>query len=65
MVDPNDYIVNGKKGGRYKTSENFSFMQIFGAGHAVPKYGYKDFAPGEVALQMFNQIMFDGRLSAT
>lgn len=31
-----DWTVNGKKAGVYKTYENLSFLQVYGAGHMVP-----------------------------
>ena len=53
------YTVNGKAGGLYKTQNNFSWLQVYGAGHEVPYY-----APA-VALQAFKQTMMKGVIAST
>merc|ERR1719262_2057141 len=42
----NDYTLNGRTVGKLRTSNGFSFMQVFNAGHMVPM------DQPEVALQM-------------
>jgi carboxypeptidase C (cathepsin A) len=53
------YTVNGKAGGLFKTQNNFSWLQVYGAGHEVPYY-----AP-EVSLQVFRQTMSKAVLTST
>jgi len=36
MAEMKDLKANGKKTGTVKSSGNFTFMDIFGAGHMVP-----------------------------
>jgi len=60
-----NYTVNGEVAGTFKTSGTFSYLRIYGAGHAVPKYGWDNFKPGEVALKMFEQMMFEGTIHST
>ena len=33
------YTVNGTAGGLFKTLDNLSWIQVYGAGHEVPYYG--------------------------
>ena len=33
------YTVNGTASGLFKTVDNLSFIQVYGAGHEVPYYG--------------------------
>ncbi|KAF2156758.1 carboxypeptidase-like protein S1 [Myriangium duriaei CBS 260.36] len=53
------YTVSGKAGGLFKTVKNFSWLQVYGAGHEVPYY------QPEVALQAFKQTMGKQGLSST
>lgn len=53
------YTVNGKAGGLFKTQNNFSWLQVYGAGHEVPYY-----APA-VALQAFKQTLGKTVLAST
>lgn len=56
------YEVDGKQGGRLRTSNGFHFMQVFQAGHMVPRD-----QPG-VSLQMLNDFTsgkISGRASRT
>jgi carboxypeptidase C (cathepsin A) len=53
------YTVNGKAGGLFKTLSNFSWLQVYGAGHEVPFY------QPELALQVFKQTMSKKPLSST
>merc|ERR1712187_576309 len=47
----NDYKLNGKTVAKLRTSNGFSFMQIFNAGHMVPM------DQPEVALKMVNDFI--------
>nr|POE78434.1 carboxypeptidase s1 [Quercus suber] len=53
------YTVNGKAAGLFKTQNNFSWLQVYGAGHEVPYY-----TPA-VALQAFKQTMSKAVLTST
>lgn len=53
------YTVNGVTGGLFKTQSNFSWLQVYGAGHEVPYY-----TPA-VALQAFKQTMSKAVLTST
>ncbi|KAN0107693.1 alpha/beta-hydrolase [Russula decolorans] len=59
------YTVNGKPAGLYKNAGTFSYLRVFGAGHQVPAYQWRDVPRGAAALQMFTQIMSGHRLSST
>ncbi|KAI0271165.1 serine carboxypeptidase [Russula aff. rugulosa BPL654] len=59
------YTVNGKPAGLYKNAGTFSYLRVFGAGHEVPAYMWRDVPRGAAALQMFTQIMSDCSLSST
>lgn len=52
------YMVNSKEAGRLRTSNGFSFMQVYQAGHMVPM------DQPEVALQMINQFI-SGKLDSS
>ena len=60
-----NYTVNGEPAGLYKNAGTFSYLRVFGAGHEVPAYLWRDVARGAAALQMFTQIMSDQPLSGT
>lgn len=53
------YTVGGKAGGLFKTQNNFSWLQVYGAGHEVPYY-----TPA-LALQAFTQTMKKQAISST
>ncbi|KAH8689543.1 putative carboxypeptidase S1 [Talaromyces proteolyticus] len=53
------YTVNGAKKGLYKNVDNFSYLQVFGAGHEVPYY------QPETALQVFKQTMQQQAIAST
>jgi carboxypeptidase C (cathepsin A) len=59
------YNVKGKPAGLYKNAGTFSYLRVYGAGHKVPAYKWRDVARGAAALQMFTQIMSDHPLSST
>ena len=59
------YTVNGKPAGLYKNAGTFSYLRVFGAGHEVPSYLWRDVPRGAAALQMFTQIMSGHQLSST
>ncbi|KAI0271170.1 serine carboxypeptidase [Russula aff. rugulosa BPL654] len=59
------YDVKGKPAGLYKNAGTFSYLRVFGAGHEVPAYEWRDVARGTATLQMFTQIMSDHHLSST
>jgi len=59
------YRVRGRRAGKYKNAGRFSYLRVFGAGHEVPAYKYFGVRRGAAALQMFQQIMSDDRLSST
>lgn len=59
------YNVNGWPAGLYKNAGRFSYLRVFGAGHEVPAYKWRGVRRGAAALQMFEQIMSDQRLSST
>ena len=59
------YTVNGKPAGLYKNAGTFSYLRVFGAGHEVPAYLWRDVPRGAVALQMFTQVMSGHPLSST
>jgi carboxypeptidase C (cathepsin A) len=59
------YNVNGKPAGMYKNAGTFSYLRVFGAGHEVPAYLWRDVPRGAAALQMFTQIMSGHPLSST
>jgi len=59
------YTVNGMPAGLYKNAGTFSYLRVFGAGHEVPAYGWRDVPRGAAALQMFTQIMSGHQLSST
>ena len=59
------FDVKGKPAGLYKNAGTFSYLRVFGAGHEVPAYEWRDVARGAAALQMFTQIMSDHPLSST
>jgi carboxypeptidase C (cathepsin A) len=59
------YTVNGKPAGLYKNAGTFSYLRVFGAGHEVPAYEWRDVPRGAAALQMFTQIMSGHQLSST
>lgn len=54
-----NYTVNGKAVGLFKTQDNFSWLQVYGAGHELPYY------TPEVALQAFKQTMSKKALTST
>ncbi|KAK8036304.1 hypothetical protein PG993_008918 [Apiospora rasikravindrae] len=53
------YTVNGKETGKYKTVKNFTYLQVYAAGHEVPYY------QPETALQVFMQTMQKKSISST
>ncbi|KAK8045835.1 carboxypeptidase S1 [Apiospora saccharicola] len=53
------YKVNGKETGRYKTVGNFTYLQVYAAGHEVPYY------QPETALQVFTQTMQKKGITST
>ncbi|KAK7994854.1 hypothetical protein PG990_013627 [Apiospora arundinis] len=57
--DLQPYTVNGKETGKYKTIKNFTFLQVYAAGHEVPYY------QPETALQVFIQTMQKKGISST
>ncbi|KAK8116976.1 uncharacterized protein PG998_005257 [Apiospora kogelbergensis] len=57
--DLQPYTVNGKETGRYKTVDNFSYLQVYAAGHEVPYY------QPATALQVFIQTMQEKGISST
>ncbi|PFH47152.1 hypothetical protein AMATHDRAFT_152834 [Amanita thiersii Skay4041] len=59
------YNVNGKPAGQFRNAGNFSYLRIFGAGHQAPAYGFNGLEAGEVAAQMFTQIMADKELTSS
>ena len=59
------YTVNGKPAGLYKNAGTFSYLRVFGAGHEVPAYSWRDVPRGAAALQLFTQIMSGHQLSST
>ena len=59
------YTVDGKPAGLYKNAGTFSYLRVFGAGHEVPAYLWRDVPRGAAALQMFTQIMSGHQLSST
>ncbi|KIJ99955.1 hypothetical protein K443DRAFT_101288 [Laccaria amethystina LaAM-08-1] len=59
------YTVAGQAAGQFKNAGLFSYIRIYGAGHQVPAYKFGGLAVGEVAAQMFTQIMSDQPLSST
>ena len=63
--DFTSYNVNGKPAGLYKNAGTFSYLRVFGAGHEVPAYEWRDVPRGAAALQMFTQIMSGHQLSST
>ncbi|KAI0996939.1 Carboxypeptidase [Podosphaera aphanis] len=54
-----EYLVNGNAGGKFKVAGNLNWLRVYGAGHEVPFY------TPELSLQVFQQIMTDGRISST
>ena len=59
------YNVKGKPAGLYKNAGTFSYLRVYGAGHEVPAYEWRDVPRGAAALQMFTQIMSGHHLSST
>ncbi|KAK8063011.1 hypothetical protein PG997_015108 [Apiospora hydei] len=57
--DLQPYTVNGKETGKYKTVKNFTYLQVYAAGHEVPYY------QPETALQVFMQTMKKKGISST
>ncbi|PFH53275.1 hypothetical protein AMATHDRAFT_137711 [Amanita thiersii Skay4041] len=57
------YTVRGERAGLFKNAGKLSYLRIYGAGHLVPAYGYCNLKSGEVAAQMFTQIMANRSLS--
>lgn len=51
VAEDKDYSVAGKAAGRLRNFQNFSFLQIYNAGHMVP------LNQPEVALQMLNEFI--------
>jgi carboxypeptidase C (cathepsin A) len=60
-----NYTVDGELAGLYKNAGTFSYLRVYGAGHEVPAYMWRDVPRGAAALQMFTQIMSDQPLSGT
>ncbi len=75
-----NYTVDGKAYGEYKTAGNFGWLKVWGAGHEVPFY--REFSPSrhkrfnrhetdrtitepEVALQAFIQTMQKKAITST
>ncbi|KAH6675713.1 Alpha/Beta hydrolase protein [Halenospora varia] len=54
-----NYTVNGHVGGQFKTAGDLSWLRVYGAGHTIPTFQPK------LALQVFKQIMKDGKISST
>ncbi|KAJ3490468.1 hypothetical protein NLG97_g5770 [Lecanicillium saksenae] len=54
-----DYTVNGKKYGEFKTAGNLNWLRVYAAGHEVPAY------QPEAALAAFTSIMSKQPLKAT
>lgn len=48
--DYEDYVVDGKKAGEYKSVDNLTFLRVFDAGHMVPM------DQPEVSLNMLNKL---------
>ncbi|PPQ68463.1 hypothetical protein CVT24_005560 [Panaeolus cyanescens] len=59
------YNVQGQPAGQYKNAGTFSYIRVFGAGHEVPAYKFGTLQYGQVAAQMFTQIMRNESLSPT
>lgn len=57
--DLQPYTVNGKETGKYKTVNNFTYLQVYAAGHEVPYY------QPETALQVFMQTMQKKGITST
>jgi len=60
-----NFTVDGALAGLYKNAGTFSYLRVFGAGHEVPAYLWRDVPRGAAALQMFTQIMSGHQLSST
>jgi len=60
-----DFNVNGVKAGLYKNAGTFSYVRIYGAGHEVPAYKYRNLDVGQAAYQFFSQIVSGKSLSGT
>ncbi|TFK22928.1 serine carboxypeptidase [Coprinopsis marcescibilis] len=50
------YNVRGQEAGLFKNAGPMSYLRIYGAGHEVPAYKYKNLDYGEASLQMFLQV---------
>jgi hypothetical protein len=51
------YVVNGTAGGLFKTLDNLSWIQVYGAGHEVPYYGMlHQFTPRNYADEFDKQL---------
>ncbi|KZT65397.1 alpha/beta-hydrolase [Daedalea quercina L-15889] len=60
-----NWTVAGEQAGLYKNAGTFSYVRIYGAGHEVAAYEWGNLARGQVALEMFSQIMSNSSVSST
>ncbi|KAI0649050.1 serine carboxypeptidase [Trametes meyenii] len=60
-----DYNVRGESAGLYKNAGGLHYLRAFGAWHEVPAYQWANLKRGEVALQMYRQIVGEQSLHST
>lgn len=59
-----NWVVDGELAGVYKTSESFSYLRVFQAGHEVPAYGKGKLGIGRAAKVFFDQTISNQPISS-